>query len=185
MEYRESVPQESSNTGNNLIAPAKRDAMENVMGNQSGLRGAESPASTVSSDLTMRNRMRELMSTHPCHARRVRDLKLQAQELLSEYERAITRFKMMNKKVPESDRSIDGKVRNKKKSSTNDEISEEEDENRFDFVFEDPDTYDYDEFSLQSAQLAEECSALMVGKRKESVMAFLKGIRRSDKGWGN
>jgi hypothetical protein len=133
-----------------------------------------SPSSNISS----RTRLKELLSTHPCHERRIKELTLYAQELMPEYNRAVMRLLDEGKRVPNSERIIDGKTRSISASKR------VENENEHEFIFEDPDKYDYGEFSLKSSRLANECAALMVGSEKENVLNFLKTIKRDNVGWG-
>ena len=133
-----------------------------------------------SSNISAGTRLKELLSTHPCHERRIEELTLYAQELMPEYKEAVIRLLNEGKRVPNSERIIDGKARSKSNSNAENNDTENEHE----FVFEDPDNYDYGEFSLRSSKLASECAALMVGSEKDNIMNFLKTIKRDNVGWG-
>jgi Zn-dependent protease with chaperone function len=123
-----------------------------------------------SNHLSMRSRINELLSTHPCHERRIEELSKYSLTLVPTYVNAIERMNAVGRYPPDSRRVLLPEMAKKT-------INDMSDDTDFD--------YDYDENSLVSVKLAQKASALMVGPEEDRILDFLKTINRDEKGWGD
>ena len=121
---------------------------------------ADADAERSTTTITVKTKIKELLSTHPCHERRIIDLEKYGQELFGDYETVVRRMELEGIPIPESDRVV-GPT---KKGN----------------MFGDEDICDYDESSLASASLAANCSALMVGRPyEEDIWKITHLLRRT------
>ena len=99
-----------------------------------------------SEKLTIKKRLLELTSTHPCPERRIEDLEAYGKVLFEEYEMAVRRLELVGN-VPDSNRLVTV--------------------NRSDVDFDFDSFEEYDDRIIRSAAVAQKCAALMVGQSYE------------------
>lgn len=126
--------------------------------------------SHATSSLSTRSRIGELLSTHPCHERRIEELSEYSLTLVSTYNDALERMSGEGRALPDSNKVLLPELTPKV-------INDMSDDTNFD--------YDYDENSLVSVDLAQKASALMVGPEQDEIVKFLKAIKRDGKAWGD
>ena len=123
-------------------------------------------AATSTQDMTMEDRFKELLSTHPCHARRVEDLQAYVSQVQEDFNHKIDILRLSGRPVPQSMRYLPYEGVKKREESP------------FDY------DYGWDDRDFQSALVAQRCSALMSGTQGQQIEDFLKSIGRSKVPWG-
>lgn len=118
------------------------------------------------SALTTTQRLSELLSTHPCHERRIAELQAYAQVVRTDYDHAVDHLRVENLPVPHSKRYLPYPGVKQRAHTP------------FDY------DYGWDERDLQSALLASHSASLMIGTQGEQIQSFLQKIGRSHVPWG-
>jgi Zn-dependent protease with chaperone function len=150
--------------------PSPSSSRAGVSESATQLSASGSSSLSHANHLSMGSRMSELLSTHPCHERRIEELSEYSLTLVPTYIDAIERINSEGRFPPDSRRVLLPEMAKKG-------INDMSDDTDFD--------YDYDENSLVSVRLAQKASALLVGPEEERIMNFLKAINRDRKGWGD
>lgn len=122
--------------------------------------------------LTIVARAKELLSTHPCHERRIRDLEKYAEELLPEYNAALDRRSWEVSGAPRKNTSNHLLIKTEKPP---DRAWEDE--------FWGSDGMDAE--TWEHAALAQRMASLMVGSTGVRIEEFLRSIGRDDVPWGH
>ena len=121
------------------------------------IESGQEKSSSLKSSLKVRNRLSEVLSTHPCHERRVETLKKRGNDLVETYRKASEELFMRKNIWDNSDRQLTQK-------STNPKIN---------YILLSYDDEDVDE----SWRVAAEASSLMVGQQGQEWRNFLKSIK--------
>jgi hypothetical protein len=114
----------------------------------------------------MSERFKELLSTHPCHARRVEDLTAYVNNVRPDYEKKVDSLRLSGRPLRQSMRYLPYEGVKKQK------------ETPFDY------DYGWDDRDFQSALVAQQASSLMLGETGKQIQGFLKSIGRSNMQWG-
>jgi Zn-dependent protease with chaperone function len=123
---------------------------------------ASPPAPSPMMALTVNNRVTELLSTHPCHARRVQALEAQSVELMDTYHRASEGLFLEHNVWDNSERKLSHRSVNPRMA---------------DVLATSPEDFSRHEEELRrSLRLAEESASLMVGAKGEEWRQFLQSL---------